>query len=191
METLERCDLGTFSHYPILAAVVARTTGPVVECGVGWGSTPLLHYLCRNRPLLSADMDEKWLALWDGYHTGSHTFRHLTPIRKIVEGSSGVNEKIETWVAFCTEVGKQLEPSVVFLDQAPGEARVPCAIALKRYTRFIVAHDLEADEPGGGGNYRWRDLNGVFKYHVRSKRMGPWTGVYSDVEEFPIEAVDA
>lgn len=190
METLERCDLGTFSHYPILAAVVARTTGPVVECGVGWGSTPLLHYLCRGRKLVSADMDERWLALWDGYRGGTHTFQRV-PHRQIVEGSSGVNEKIEAWVAFCSEIGKDLRPSVVFLDQAPGEARVPCALALRPYVRFIVAHDLEADEPGGGGNYRWRDLDGVFKYHARSKRMGPWTGVYSDVEEFKIEDVDA
>ena len=85
----------------------------------------------------------------------------------------------------------KMKPDVVFLDQAPGEARVPCAQALKGHARFIVAHDLEADEPGGGGNYRWRDLDGVFKYQSVMKRMRPWTGVYSDVEECKVEAVDA
>lgn len=190
MESLTRCDLGTYSHYPFLAAVVARTSGPVVEFGVGWGSSPLLHYLCRGRRLLSADTDAAWLALWEGYRVGAHEFRRVVPLRPIVAGSSGVNEMIEAWVAFAHEVA-ELKPDVVFLDQAPGEARVPCALVLKGHVKFLLCHDREADEPGGGGNYRWRDLEGRFKYQTISKRMGPWTAVYSDVEEFPIEAVDA
>jgi hypothetical protein len=184
-------DYGTMSHYPILAACVARTTESVIECGTGFGSTPLLHYACRGRYLLSADSNPEWLGLFGGYANTDHHCRLITPLRTVVAGSSGVNEMIEAWVAFAVEAGQKLHPDVVFLDMAPGEARVPCAIALRPYAKFIVCHDREADEPGAGGNYRWRDLDGVFKYQSVMKRMRPWTGVYSDFEEFKIEAVDA
>src|SRR5678816_1277742 len=51
------------SHQRCLIAAMMRTTGPVLELGVGWYSTPLLHEICKvqKRKLLTFDNNSDWL----------------------------------------------------------------------------------------------------------------------------------
>ncbi len=50
------------SHQPILGMAIAMTEGPVLELGVGAGSTPFLHHVCarRGRHVLSLESDRAW-----------------------------------------------------------------------------------------------------------------------------------
>lgn len=166
--------MGVGSHFAVLAAAVARTTGPVLECGMGDFSTPMLHLMCKGkRELVSLESDREWLNRFSRYISDDHDMG-------LIEAS------IETWEAYGKSIGDFYKDGVIFLDQAPGEARVPMALALKGKARFLVCHDTEADIPPSAGNYGWAKLNGVFKYASTYKEFGPWTTVYSDEEEFAL-----
>lgn len=163
---MNRYDMGYGSHVPILAAAVARTGGPVLELGMGWWSTLLLHMLCRNRMLVSLETDPKWLSNFQFMQSTTHHIR-----------------QVDNWDM---EEVLNVEWGVAFVDCSPGESRPSLALRLKKNTRFIVAHDTEADIPPSGGNYGWASLEGRFKYSVTYKEVRPWTTVYSDFEEFEV-----
>lgn len=160
-------DLGVGSHIAVLAAAVARTTGPVIECGTGWWSTPLLHLLCKGRRLLSCETDKEWLSQVQSMESEWHQFK-----------------RVEKW-ADVSQIDT-VDWAVAFVDGAPGEERIDIIRRLKARTTYIVAHDTCADRPGSGGNYGWKQLEGLFKYEVIYKGVRPWTTVYSDHKEFEL-----
>jgi hypothetical protein len=51
------------SHQRLLIAAALRTTGPILELGCGWYSTPLLHEIAvvGQRYLVTLDSQEPWL----------------------------------------------------------------------------------------------------------------------------------
>lgn len=171
-------DLGVGSHVPILAAAIARTTGPILECGTGDWSTPLIHALANGkRGIYSVDTSQEWLDKFTPtYMSGLHRFALLPHI-------GDHHQTIRAWTVFGLSLHEHRD-GVCFLDQSPGEARVPMAKAIKGKFKFIVAHDTDADIPPGGGNYGWKELDGYFKYQFTFKDLRPWTTVYSDEEEF-------
>src|SRR2546428_14143418 len=54
----------TGSHFPVLAAAVARTAGqgPVLELGMGGYPTPMLHLLWHDPLLVRAANNARWVA---------------------------------------------------------------------------------------------------------------------------------
>ncbi|MCP4645838.1 MAG: hypothetical protein GY851_35665 [bacterium] len=50
------------SPFALLAAIMPRVTDTVVECGCGYGSTPVLFAACRSRniPFLSLEESPEW-----------------------------------------------------------------------------------------------------------------------------------
>ena len=169
-------DLGVGSHTAILAAAIARTTGGILECGTGAWSTPLIHALANGRAVMSLETDQEWMnQMAFLYKTEWHQFGMVR--------ADGHHPLIAEWVKLGRGLAAFVD-SVCFLDQSPGEARVPMAKAIKGKFKFIVAHDTEADIPPGGGNYGWKELDGYFKYSFTFKDVRPWTSVFSDVEEF-------
>lgn len=176
---------GIFSHFPFLAAAIQRCNGLVVEMGCGWGSTPLIHYLATRA--VSYEMDGEWLARFKGYESDRH---RLFEVRPSAASNSREHNAIQGWIDLAEHLSEGMDCEVLFLDQSPGEARVPCAEILKNSAKLIVCHDTEADEPGSGGNYGWRRLDGIFKYKRTVKRIIPWTTIYSNFMDFPIEGCD-
>jgi hypothetical protein len=138
---------------------VARTGGPVLELGCGDYSTPLLHLLCRNRPLVSVETDRGWLERYSDLRTKDHEF-HLA----------------QDWAG--AAIIDQREWDVALVDHAPGERRVPEIRRLINRARFIVVHDTE------DGGYGYDRVLPEFKYRFDFKRWEPWTSVVSMVEEF-------
>jgi len=178
-------DLGYFSHAPILGAMLAHTSGPVLELGAGDVSTTLIHYACHKagRYACTAESDPEWLMRYAQYNKpGVHDF-HL------VNGKDMVG-KLEAWDTFCQKMAKMPHWGVCFVDQAPGEARLPSIMTLKENVLFFVVHDFEADEPPGGGNYGWKHLVGAFKYISVMKRIRPWTAILSDHYDLELEEMD-
>lgn len=161
-------DLGVGSHAPILARAVACVPGRVLELGTGHGSTWLLHELCAGlgRPLLSADTSEEWLSKFQHLASPRHQFAH-----------------VGSWIPW---VLGQSDIGVAFVDNAPGEMRVPIINLLKTRAALIVAHDTCADNPGAGGAYGWKKLDGVFKYQQVYQKVRPWTTLYSDSIQLPL-----
>lgn len=150
-------DLGVGSHVPVLAAAVAATEGPVLELGCGWWSTPMLRLLCRHRPLESYDTDPEWAKLF----------------------SVPVVKNWKQWLPNFKTYG------AIFIDCSPGEERKELAMKLKGMAKFIVLHDAECDSRhGGGGNYRYDDIYGRFKYVEHYRVIRPVTAILSDVEPF-------
>lgn len=167
-------DLGVGSHFPVLAAALMRTTGPVLECGVGWWSTPMLHLMCdKKRELVSLDSSREWLNKFTGFVTETHDF-------------GLIDNSIEAWHSYGRSLGDFYKDGVIFLDQSPGESRVPMAKSLKGKFHFLVCHDTCADIPPSGGGYGWEQLEKFFKYQATFREVRPWTTVYSDVEEFTL-----
>lgn len=175
-------DLGYFSHFPVLGAALARTLSvypmfPILECGVGDGSTHLIHLAAGSRYVVSADTNADWIERFADYLSSRHRFIHVHA--DIPSGSSGINEKIAGWLEF-VESTKPESFSLAFIDCEPGEARVPIINALRGQAKMIVAHDRCADEPPGGGNYGWKALDGVFTYQTRFTHLRPHTAIYTD-----------
>lgn len=51
------------SHIPYLAAAIQGTSGPILELGIGLGSTPLIHEMCRakRRKIFSLEHNPEYL----------------------------------------------------------------------------------------------------------------------------------
>jgi len=160
------------SHFPILATAVARTVGPVLELGCGDWSTPMLHYMCKNRYLLSADGDLEWLRKFAGGYScpRRHEFRHVP--------------NWEQWTAL-----EDLHWSVALVDCAPGEERWKLIKRLAHRCMYIVAHDSETDYKSGG-NYQYDKIIPLFEYVSEFCRFRPYTLVLSNEREFGIEECD-
>ena len=70
--------LGLFSHLYALMRVMPISSGPVVELGVGIGSTPFLHWACHpNRKLVSYETNEKYYKLMRGHISPNHEMHLL------------------------------------------------------------------------------------------------------------------
>ncbi len=135
------------THQPVLYAVVKSTSGPVIEFGTGFGSTDLLHEMCKKegRILISLDDDREWLSkfkkkyLGDGYkkdNSGWHKFYY-------VPGRNG--ESPNHWVNFINncKLIQDLTFDVCFIDQAPWLARFETLKLMKEKSLFILVHDVD------------------------------------------------
>lgn len=67
------------SHLPLLTAACTATTGPILECGAGLYSTPVLHALCAptGRLLVTAESDATWLNRFASYVTPWHRLERV------------------------------------------------------------------------------------------------------------------
>ena len=156
--------LGFGTHMPILAAAVMQSRpGPVLEYGVGFYSTPMLHLLCAEtgRKLLSLEGDPPWAEKFGGMRHEDH---------RIVGVSS--------WPDSEALVDETPEWSVVFIDHGPDERRVVDARRLANRAEFVVVHDWE--QPMTPSQ---EELAALFRFSWVS-RMGPLTTVLSNVRPF-------
>lgn len=166
--------LGAGSHVPWLGLLVSRTKGPAVEFGIGDYSTPLLHAMVamQRRQLFSYETDFDW---FQQYREMESDYHHL--------------ELIQSWAPDRFNVCGYWD--LAFVDCSPGvddrqdvSPRVDLIKRLKGKSKFIAAHDTEADIPPSAGGFGWKELDGLFRYETVLDRFRPWTTVYSDVEEF-------
>jgi len=146
-----RPNFGYFSHYPVLAAAVACTTGPVLELGSGWGSTPLLRAMCHamGRTLETYDTDPEWATTFD------------VPV-------------VADWLTW-----EPQEPhyGVIFIDCSPGEIRKDLAMRLKAHATLLVLHDHEA---GPAAAYFYEQIIPHFAHAETYRMLRPHTLVLSD-----------
>lgn len=181
---------GFATHQVLLSEAVGRTTGPVIEFGCGEGSTVMLHELCKatKRRLISVDNNPGWLARYrDKYQTDWHRFYLVPP-----DGCTGAYHDCQHWDPFLKAMTESaIHWGVVFVDQAPWEARTKTILAMKPRCDYIVLHDSSyfpenpdgltenifgttieplrgADSPG------YRDYSDMFEYFHEYYPQQPW-----------------
>lgn len=71
-----RNEVAWTSWLPAVGFALARSTGPVLEIGIGHFSTPFLHEYCKGagRHLASAESDRKWMDAFIPKYFGDHKF---------------------------------------------------------------------------------------------------------------------
>jgi len=146
------------THLTMLMKVVAVTTGPVLELGVGSGSTPALNRECaqKGRMVVSCDSDRKYLVKYaDEYASGNHSFRLV---------GEWASEKIEQpW-------------DVVLVDHRPAWRRRLDVARLANCAQYIVVHDTEPDIDRF---YRFSRIWKYFRY-IHHDQIIPRTTVLSN-----------
>jgi hypothetical protein len=145
------------SHLPILIKLVQMTTGPVLEMGIGWNSTPVLHWLCLDRRLLSLENDREWYEKFVEFGVGKHKIGYVKDWEKARIDNT-------RW-------------SVVLIDHRPALRRHKDAIRLKDNADFIILHD---SEPEIDKFYAYRRVWPHFKYRYDHTGVKPHTTVLSN-----------
>lgn len=151
------------SHLPILARICQISKGNVLELGVGYNSTPLLHWMCADLKynhsyLFSYETDKKWLELFSEYDTNNHVIDH-----------------VENWDEIMLE---EMKWGLAFIDCRPAKERRNLALRLKDCTDYIILHD---SEPEIDRFYRYSSIYKHFKYRYDYTSVGkPFTVVLSN-----------
>lgn len=162
---MQRINPDWSSHIPVLIRALEITDGPVLELGIGYGSTPLLHALCfeKNRPLVSYEHRGEWVKTFQKYIDAGHEIIAVTDWDDIDLG--------------------RLKWSVALVDHAPAERRVEeirrlCDLNVE----FIIVHDTQ---PIAEDEYRYSQIYPLFKYRWDYTKLGCHVAVLSNVREFP------
>ncbi len=153
------------THAPVLRAAISRTTGPILECGMGNYSSRLIAYLAGQRPILSVDETKDWMARFADLSTPTH--------RLLMCPFSSTN-----WPDWNMVPYHAARWSVALVDQHPASGRLVSIAALENNCEFIIAHDTEAT------TYYYEPLFRGFKYRYDYKGHTPWTTVVSNVRPF-------
>lgn len=146
------------THAPVLQEFIRRTSGPVLELGMGHCSTPLLHDLCDGRLLVSVENNPDWFERFAHYGRGAAGKHHVALVKDWDEIPAG------RW-------------AVALVDQAPGEARSGSILALRDVADYIVVHDTE---PGAAHLYPGvAEALATFPYRLDYRNETTYTTVVS------------
>ena len=154
------------SYLPVLTTLVEQTTGPILELGVGFCSTPYLHWACfaSKRKLVSYENNPEYYRFaesWKDTFHETHCIKNWDDI-----------DISEPW-------------TIAFVDHNPSPRR---GIEVMRllHAEYIVIHDSE------NSNARKHGLHGVirkFKYRYKYTDAYPFTSIWSskhDIRDFKV-----
>jgi hypothetical protein len=147
------------SYIPVLVPLVQKTTGPVLELGCGFYSTPLLHWLCheQGRPLFTYEGNEEWYEQLASFHRRNHYVRYVDDWDSI--------DLSDDW-------------GCALVDHAPAERRYLDVLRLA-HAGFVVAHDAG----NTAADYGYDKIGDEFKYKYRYVNSYPRTAILSNVHD--------
>jgi hypothetical protein len=137
------------THLPVLMAACSATAGPILECGAGDYSTPILHALCapQRRPLVTLESKPDWLARFANLEAPWHAL---------------------TLVSDWNAVDLDDHYDVALVDHGC-EPRGPLLYRLHRRASLVVLHDSECNYCG------YRDPLTRFDWAWTHKQESTWT----------------
>lgn len=149
------------SHLPILAKIVEKTNGPILELGMGF-STTLLHTMCKQtkRMVVSYENDRNWYEKFVGYNCDFHHIKY-----------------IEDWDSIPSDY---IDWSIVFIDHRPGKRRRTDALRFKDKADYILLHD---SEPEQNKFFGYKKIYPEFKYVYQYTKTKPNTAVLSNFRD--------
>lgn len=141
------------------------TNGPVLELGMGEGSTPILHDICREmkRPLHSYDTDRNYVTKYAELYPAEKDWHSICLIGRDEWDKANIDR---TW-------------SVVLIDHRPARRRHHEALRLANLAEYIVCHDTE---PEIDRFYRFSSIFDQFKQVFHDNRI-PRTSVLSNLRD--------
>lgn len=145
------------SYLPVLTQMVQTTTGPILELGIGFCSTPYLHWVCypTKRKLVSYENNPEYYRFAKSWQDDFHQV-HC----------------IKNW----DDIDISGPWTIAFVDHSPGPRRGIEAQRLS-HAEYIVIHDSE------NANARRYGLNKVyrnFKYRYKYTDAYPYTSIWSN-----------
>lgn len=141
----------------MLIKTVQNTNGKILELGAGPYSTPLLHWICKEKgqKLLTLENNLDYYKFARQFQSRLHSIRQVENIDDLE-----INDHF----------------SVVFIDHNfENRMRGQDAIRFKDNADFVVLHDSE-EERNYGYDKAWKH----FKYRYDWKECKPWTTVLSN-----------
>jgi len=143
-------------HLPVLARCILETQatkGPVIEFGLGYGSTLVLKELCRDRELFTVEGHGYWYTIFKGLESANHKIIMVDNFNSV-------------------PVDRQWD--LVFIDHGDFPARGPLMEKLLGKAKLIVMHDTESEA------YNYNQYFHLYKYRFDYKIYYPWTTVVSN-----------
>ena len=129
---------GFHTHQPFFLEILKNTTGNILECGCGDGSTMMIKEEIKNtgRKLVSLESNLEWLNKYQPFADENHTLYHVDA------GNADTTETGNAWVEFIKE--KKLDDfEIVFLDSAPWSSRKSCFDYFLNKAKIIIFHDFD------------------------------------------------
>jgi len=144
------------THRPALCEAIVRTTGPILELGMGDSSTPSLHRLADacGRLVCSYDHDVSWVARYHGLRSDHHRI-----------------ESVESWDD-CPIEGTRW--AVALVDHAPAARRIVDIQRLADRADVVILHDTEE------AAYEYERVYDKFAYRLDHRDRVPWTTILSN-----------
>lgn len=154
------------NYKPLLWEGLERSSGLILELGVGKGSTRLLHdyAFMEDRFLCSYDSNEEWIKQFVGLASG----RHLLDCVQVGAYKISDWDFVDQHYDAC---------GLLFIDHAPGERRKVDIALFANKAQIIVAHDTE---PNADHGYQMRDEIKKFKYWRDFETSGAWSSIMSN-----------
>ena len=127
-----------YTHQPYFIEILKNTTGNILECGCGDGSTTMIKEQIKNtnRKLVSLESNLEWLNKYTHLADSFHELYHV---------DADNNDTIETgnkWVEFIKE--KNLNDfEIVFIDSSPWLSRKCCFDYFLNRSKIIIIHDFD------------------------------------------------
>jgi len=141
------------SHLPVLIKALSITSGDVLEFGTGFFSTPVIHWMCLKRNILSYESNEFFWKQNRQYHTDNHSI---------------------LWVKDWSQVTYNTA-DVALVDLAPAKERIRIITELPNKVKLVIIHDTENEK-----EYNYNKIYPLFKYRFDFNIVIPHTTVLSD-----------
>ena len=112
---------GFYTHQPYFKEILKNTTGNILECGCGDGSTLMIrdHIRGTNRKLVSLESNLEWLNKYTHLADDQHLLQHVDA------DNEDCYETGDKWVEHI-EANNLTDFEVVFLDSTPWLSRKCC-----------------------------------------------------------------
>lgn len=156
------------THIPILIACLRHTTGPVLELGSGWFSTPVLSAFATDRLVRTVETNPEWHSRITQIGAYQPITNHWHQVVFVPDYNDAPMDDHE-W-------------SIVLLDHEPPPRRGVDAARLRKRSQLIIGHDSE--HPA----YGYDPVFDQFKHRFTYSRQVPWTTVVSDTD--PLDWLD-
>ena len=144
MATSMKVSLRYGTHLPCLIKAMEKTTGDVLELGMGVFSTPYLHYKCMlsGRKLVSYENFKEWMQFFEKY-------KYANPLHEI------------NFIEKYSDAPIMKQWDLVLIDQTPDSSRAEEVKRLANVAKYIVIHDSNGNMDS---NYHYSEIYPLFKY---------------------------